>query len=331
MAFPKEDKSGGPNTAPTIDDILGPYANKPNKGTSPPRKKRKDMAQGRPRPNVTGGGGGGGGGKKNNKKKEKRLKGVLNPRFDPRMRGVGSPLNRSGQIKRGWIQSGPYEDTDNRVNFLFNPSSIDVTHAVDPDRTLNPKQSNPNDPTRQFKVGAGSTVSLSLLYDRTYEMFSPAKGDRRSLANQYGVFADVSAWYYFLKMIEDLPDNPNARDWSRATIKQPLNLVTSYLYVGPRMVYYGYVSSLNVTFAHWSQHMIPIRCKIDISFTVIPDLPTRNKKGAKNRMLGGAGANLNIFTGTTTSGWASDDPYGPLPPVGPAPGGGGGGPGGRKR
>ncbi len=62
---------------------------------------------------------------------------ALNPPFDPRMRRMGSPLNLSAQIKRGWIQN---VDGTERVNFLFNPSAIDIASQVNPDLTKSPLQ-----------------------------------------------------------------------------------------------------------------------------------------------------------------------------------------------
>ena len=187
---------------------------------------------------------------------------ALNPPFDARMRRIGSPLNMSTQMKRGWLQS---EDRSNRINFLFNPSQLDLSHGVNPDVALNAKGKMPNDPTSPWYTSSSSAATVKLLFDRTYELFSAPRRGTANTANRYGVFADVAAFYVFLGMLPDMP-----RHWEDTLLVSPPQLKTAYLFVGPRQVYYGWVNNLSVSYSHWTQFMIPSRCSIDLSFTILP-------------------------------------------------------------
>lgn len=241
------------------------------KGTKPP-KKNNGTTKGTPK-NTSGKSGG----KASSASKAKGAKGVLNPSFDPRMRRIGSPLNNTSKIKRGYLLSGPNSGKNQRINFLFNPSEITLSTTLDPNQVVNPEQVPSDDVMQVYQTASGTTLNVDLLYDRTYELLSPANAARQNLANQYGVYADVAAWLYFHNMIDTIPSGPEkmasgafALNWSKSLITQPMNLVDSYLYVGPHMVYYGFCSSLTVIYSHWSLTMIPMRCKISIGFSILP-------------------------------------------------------------
>lgn len=192
----------------------------------------------------------------------------LNPPFDPRMRQIGSPLNQGGRMKRGWIQE---KDGTKRVNFLFNPSQLDLDHTIDPSVVPTPfseplPSDGEHDPTSPFYSSVTGSASIKLLYDRTYELFSPPRNrDLEGLANRLGVYADVAAWYVFLGMLEEMP-----KDWKDTLLNRQPTYVASYLFMGNRQVYYGWVNSIHVTYSHWTQRMIPARCAIDIGFALIP-------------------------------------------------------------
>lgn len=229
-------------------------------GTAPPKKKGKKK--------VPAGGGGGNPQNKGSKKKapkkgsapkRPRTNRVLNPPFDERMRRVGGPQNQAKKIKRGWILG---EDTGDRINFLFNPSGLDVGAAMDPSAVRSPNQMPDVDQgSEQFLTNSGLSLSFKLLYDRTYELYSGGAG----AASQFGVFSDVAAWYQYHGMIPDMPSN-----WEEGYILEPMRMVTSFLFIGPRLAYYGYASSINVAYSHWTQDMIPARCAVDVSFNVLP-------------------------------------------------------------
>lgn len=268
---------------------------------TPPKSKSKPKAStpgGKNNPDAT---------KNNDGKKQKgvyKVATALNPPFDPRMRRIGSPLNLTGRIQRGWIQS-----TDGkRVNFLFNPSQLDLTHTVDPDAALNPAQKIDGDLNPDYVYTASST-GVRLLYDRTYELFSPDSSGKTNFANKYGVWADVAAWYTFVGMLRRMPTA-----WDDSFITAPPQYNPAWLFVGPSMAYYGWVNSINVTYSHWTQAMVPSRCAVDIGFQILPyakKAPVPGYYKIKNSAKGaGAGVLLpNDTTGQVISDNALDWAY----------------------
>lgn len=185
----------------------------------------------------------------------------LNPPFDPRMRRIGNPDHAAGGIKRGWIQT---EEDNLRVNFLFNPSEISIAHTpIEDFRT--PEQQPESDVKGISYASMGSSTGIKLLYDRSYELFGPGVHGGKGFANRFGVYADVAAWYVLLGMLEEMPTN-----WESSIVTHPPQPKMAYLFVGPKMVYYGRLAGANVTYSHWTTNMIPARCAIDISFEILP-------------------------------------------------------------
>lgn len=215
--------------------------------------------------------GSGGGGRKGKKGKFfKTNVTALNPPFDPRMRQIGSHLHQSSKMKRGFVQT----DEDNlRVNFLFNPTELGLAHNIDTSIARNPDYVPTNDVLDPDYVSMGSSTSIKLLYDRTYELLGNATGN--GFAHRYGVWADVAAWYVLLGMIPDMPS-----DWKDSMIVNPPRIKTAYLFVGPRMVYYGWLTGINVTYSHWNQRMVPLRCAVDLSMELVPH---KGKRGPQVR------------------------------------------------
>lgn len=246
-----------------------------------PRRGRKDLTRGdaknieanRKKPHGSGNGGGpasvphggkgGKGGKKGGKGGSMFDMEPLNPPFDPRMRKIGSPLNLTSKIKRGWIQSA--EEDNQKVNFLFNPSQLDLSHQIDPSLARTDQQTPAADVMNPDYPTIGSSTGVKLLYDRTYELFSAPRSGKMGFANTYGVWADVAAWYVFLGLLSEMPDS-----WENSIITDPPVYKTAHLFIGPKMVFYGWVTGINVTYSHWNQLMVPSRCAVDVSFQLLP-------------------------------------------------------------
>jgi len=49
-------------------------------------------------------------------------------------------------------------------------------------------------------------------------------------------------------------------------------MIPCYAYFGGsnNVKYFGYISEWDVTYTHWTQWMVPMRCVIDITFTMLP-------------------------------------------------------------
>lgn len=232
------------------------------------------------KPTGNGGKGAGKGGKKKrggNKNYNSHVA-PLNPPFDPRMRQIGNPLHNSKAMKRGWVQT----DEDNlRVNFLFNPSQLDLNHGVNVDAVRNEDFKPDQDVMSVDYTSMGSSLSIKLLYDRTYELLGP---DNANFASNYGVWADVAAWYVLLGMLPEMPTS-----WDNSLITSPPTIRTAYLFLGLRMVYYGYLTGINVTYSHWNQKMIPVRCSVDLAMELMPvSGKVPNPKSAIDKDVGAA-------------------------------------------
>lgn len=220
---------------------------------------------------------------------------ILNPPFDPRLTSVGGANPAFAQagrpLKRGRIvrSNGPAY----QINFMFNPSTLDVAYSYDPSLA---------DPTKTDQVvtaayiGEGA-INLSLLFDRTYELWER----RGTLASRFGVHADVLAFYAYLNMID--PAYNITTSWEQLYPKNQIQTVYSFLYVGDRLKYYGYINSLSISYVHWSHDMIPTRAALGVGFTII------------NNPQGQAAGGLTLTPGTNPS--VTDPtqiPHGPTDP-----------------
>lgn len=230
----------------------------------------------------------------------------LNPKFDPRIRQIGSPLNQAGQMKRGWAmrESGG----SHRVNFLLNPSSLNVSHSMDPSAPDPTQGYASDDPAQADNPITNGSLSMELLYDRTYEMFSDpkAKKNKSTRAQYFGVFADVAAWYSLFGMydatadssIESMPGN-----WTDTPTVSPMKNIPIWLFCGEHMVFYGWCTSLGVTYSHFNQIFVPQRCKIAITIAMLPKPGGFPVQGPG--LVEGSGGS-GIQGSTSSGGWAID-------------------------
>jgi hypothetical protein len=225
-------------------------------GISTPSGAGKGGKGGKP---TTGSASKGGKKKKGGKKNFNYNIAALNPPFDPRMRQIGNPLHNSKGMKRGWVQT---TEDNLRVNFLFNPSQLDLSHGVNTDLARNPDYTPTDDVMSIDYASTGSSLSVKLLYDRTYELVGNAS---TNFATRYGVWADVAAWYVLLGMLPEMP-----ADWKDSMIVAPATIKQVYLFLGLRMVFYGWLTGASVTYTHWNQQMIPVRCSVDLQMELLP-------------------------------------------------------------
>lgn len=208
---------------------------------------------------------------------------ALNPPFDKRMLSIGAPNNAGKALRRGWIATDnsvlPSGAIAGRVNFLFNPPQVQVSHPLNPSYQSADYQTQLSSYNAQWvgdTLGQAGEVGVSLLFDRTYELWdrSYAKG----LAGQYGAYVDVLAMYKLLGIV-----NHSVTFTGNATIANagldptsvsfglfPQNPLRGspicYLYLGPNSLKYrGFVDNLNVTYTHFSRQMVPMRVQIDLS------------------------------------------------------------------
>lgn len=188
----------------------------------------------------------------------------INPPFDPRMTSTGgaNPALKDRPLKRGRIVAlvGGLQ-----INFMFNPSVLNVSFAFD---DSNPDQQKTDTTVTPDLPGQGQ-LSVDLLFDRTYEVW-----DRQitNVASVYGVHTDILAFYAFLGMI---PDGWTVTSgWEALYPSSQIQRKDAYLYIGDRLKYFGYITSLTVQYTHWSFDMIPVRAAVNLGYTVLLSTPT---------------------------------------------------------
>ena len=145
------------------------------------------------------------------------------------------------------------------------------------------------------------------MYDRTYELNSgaynaegqivkgsaatPAPGNLTADPTVVGVLADVLQYYYFTGMMlqGSAVTNQSATGIIDVTGGQYnanysanqgfMMMVPCWVFFGGQnnINYYGYISEWDVTFTHYTQYMVPMRCVIDVTFTMLPPpAPAKN-------------------------------------------------------
>ncbi|MFD6934637.1 hypothetical protein ACFWAP_00580 [Streptomyces goshikiensis] len=151
-----------------------------------------------------------------------------------------------------------------RVDFLFNPSTISVSHDAGAKLTEDQQATD-----GQYVSASGiGQVSFNLLFDRTYEVNSSyGAGDARDR----GVVADVEALYRVTGVYDVTATGAGA------TQIQPMQSYNCYFYFGgdtnngtrpafsKALFYYGYISQLAVNYTHFSNTMVPQRCGVSIT------------------------------------------------------------------
>jgi hypothetical protein len=231
---------------------------------------------------------------------------VVQPAFATQITTLKYPLSngQSGSISRGYMvwddsQLPTGYSTAAKVNFLFNPSTVTASYSLIPDTSVQaamlfPTAYNSTD----LRVPLSQTVEWSLLFDRTFELWGAydSNGAPNSLTanaaagvdgtidpSVVGVLVDINAMGQFTGLdtgyYSGTPGATSGTDaitasglYGQQGVMQP---IFSYVWFGLNLWYYGYVSQWDVTITHWTQYMIPMRCVINVSFTMMP-LPNNN-------------------------------------------------------
>jgi len=222
------------------------------------------------------------------------LKPVPQPKFDSRIYSLAYPLggNKYGNLKRGsmvWSTTPaiPFGYSDvARFQFLYNPSTITATYSMTPDTSVQAGLLFPTayDST-ELRVPLSQTVEWSLLFDRTYELWKQYDDTGKPLQDigtygnnpaVVGVKADIDQLQQFTGMnvgyFTDSQGNQEATSPSLSKQQGIMQPAFSYVFFGDsnNLWYYGYISEWDVTVTHWTQYMVPMRCVINIDFTLMP-------------------------------------------------------------
>lgn len=196
----------------------------------------------------------------------------LNPPFDNRMLSTGgaNPALKDRPLKRGRIVA---VTGGLQINFMFNPSVLNVSYAFD---DSNPDQQKTDTTVTPDLPGQGQ-LSVDLLFDRTYEVWERSTTNAAAV---YGVHTDILSFYAFLGMIPS--DYTVNSGWETLYPSSQIRRQDSYLYIGDRLKYYGYVTSLTVQYTHWSWDMVPVRAAVNIGYSVLLTTPTSSDTGSSS-------------------------------------------------
>lgn len=219
---------------------------------------------------------------------------VENPPFDPRI--ISRPMTvasgLSGGTKaalyRGYIrQSTDYKPVKNgsrvKLNFLYNPSIISASHAIDTGGNgLLPAFARPDDPSVAPLLPLNSNVNFDLLFDRTFEMWDRSKIN--SYVGKRGVFADIEVLYDLVGMYDQL----NLTDDQKSKLGEGAQGLGDKKYIGVMqyvpvlafigsqsrstnaLTYNGVITSISLSYTHFSQDMIPFRAAVSINMQLLP-------------------------------------------------------------
>jgi len=212
-----------------------------------------------------------------------------------------------------------------KLNFLFNPSTIDNSAAIYSGaggaQTNAALQFTSASALAAVALPMNQTISFSLLFDRSFEVWGSMPDGNVPVttsdtdASVYGVQVDYLCMQQFTgQLIGQSAGNGSTKQAGASAMQGAVQVkqgtifqVPSYIYFGPS-VFYGYINSVDCQTTGWSQYMVPIRSVMNFSFTTM--IPPSGAQPPLN-----AWSNLQSLTpGVPTSG---------SPPTIPASGVGG--------
>ena len=204
----------------------------------------------------------------------------VNPPQDSRMNSIlkkyGVKLTQGiMQQHDSWLQGAstpqkyPYA-----VRFLYNPSNIRHSIAVNSDVVPQYQLSPAGAAAVAIGVGSGS-IAFRLLFDRTYEIaYGPNSSSPQDL-RKVGVYADIAFLERVMGVVSPQTD-PLGNQIFQAAQTVPVNFLFGGGYgiaggvVG--LKYVGYINSADITYTQFSENMVPQRCEVDISVTLMVGL-----------------------------------------------------------
>lgn len=222
-----------------------------------------------------------------------------NPKFDNRIYTLsglkatapGTGVS-TGDLQRGYMVQDPNYMLGNvqySLRFLYNPSEVQISHntSVTSAAALTPQYYRSQFDTAQPDIPLSATVSFNLLFDRTYELWDSATrqhslydwDDEPSLS---GVKVDIAAAYRVVGILQPKTQtvaNPhtsiNDPGVSQVIVRNgnpgPMPMTPVQVFFGgPNSLNYrGYVSALSIDVTHWSQLMVPMRCTIGVTLSLL--------------------------------------------------------------
>jgi hypothetical protein len=234
---------------------------------------------------------------------------LVQPKFAGQIQSVPSPLGVNVTLQRGfmiWAEAGflgysggELGDGRDIVNFMFNPSTISTDYQV-ANASLQSAMMFPNPgDSSQTLAPLMQSVSFDVFYDRTYELYYGGNSQYSldGAANDPSVLgcqADVLQFMQFTGSRARLTQSqlgtisgastsgstqtggmmmlvPAYLMFSNAGQQTTDNTSLNFQAIDNQMQFYGYISEWSVQYTHFTAKMIPIRCAISVTFTMLPD------------------------------------------------------------
>jgi hypothetical protein len=243
------------------------------------------------------------------------------PAFDNRIRSLTRPFGSgTTPLQRGfmlWDTSQTFPAGYSKANgpayilFLFNPSTISASYEM----ASSGAQAAVNFPVAsdpaQLIVPLAQSISFSLYFDRTYEMNTQgATNQIQDLGVDVDViairqFTGMYAQEYTSNLVSGAVGQTNPGLNAKGGLSQGImQLTLGYLYFsgpGTALSFYGFINSWDVTYTHFNQNMIPMRCVADISWNLLPPPNAPQPTAAAALQISQLGGNYpGVGTGTTS-------------------------------
>ncbi len=214
------------------------------------------------------------------------------PPFDKRISTIPIPGNQSSgsqYLARGYmvwdhvIQGYPSKCL---VRFLYNPSVVSASYAIDSSQSSTESTLLYADPSdqAQYLAPMNQTVSFALLFDRSFELWGSYETNGQPAAASSnvndpaanGVGVDILALKQFTYQLAAANQSnsgaQNGNASAGASIQGIMNFVPAWVYFGPPsgVYYYGFITDFAVQFTQFTQYMVPMRAVVNVDFTLLP-------------------------------------------------------------
>jgi len=218
---------------------------------------------------------------------------ITQPPFDKRLTTFAYPLTggRGGSfLQTGymiWDKPMPgYGSNRAVIRYLYNPSTVSADYAMsDASAQAALNFPNPGD-SAQLAIPISQTATWSLMFDRTFEVWQsyessglPTQGNNSNSAGTLGVQADVMAFMQFTGMfynggnIPKSNQNQNLAANAGIMMQWPAWAFFGNNNVSNGLMYYGYINEWSVQYTHWTQFNVPMRCVVNVNWTML-SMPT---------------------------------------------------------
>ena len=224
------------------------------------------------------------------------------PAFSPNIQttygGFGS--NQFGPLTHGFMEwdsvaAAPGYSQLATVAFQFNPSTLAASYATQTStNAVTDYMYSYQQASATPMAGMQQSITFALLYDRTFELwgsygsngksnpaFTALGGTDINNPAEAGVGVDILAMQQFTGMLDvtdsgvgNAPATPGGvTGITGGRVQFPLFFIPSWVYFGASaacLYYYGFVTDWSVQVTQWTQYMIPMRCVINVDFTLLP-------------------------------------------------------------